>query len=644
MEYRHICILLSMSDKAIPGLLALKQIIESTSTHTGQDFFKSLVKHLAEILEVHGVWITEFWPREYKLNALAFWLNGQHVSEYIYDVTNTPCEPVLGSNELCHIPEKVIELYPKDPDLEPLGAVSYMGISLRDADGTVIGHLALLDNKPMPEIPEVYAIFKIFASRAAAELRRELAVRRIEESESKLSRLINGNYDAIIELDHQFKITQVNDAAKRKFEAGGQLLTNRVLNEIVTPKSYTKLSELLAKHERISNNHGTVKLLEPVNFINSQGHTFPADVSICQYQSEQQLYYLINVRDISEQILDKHRIRQLNAEATMLKEQVDAQQFSYIIGQSQPIKNCLDLVNQVAPTDANVLIQGETGTGKELFARAIHEASARASGPMITLNCAALPYELIESELFGHVKGAFTGAITAREGRFALANSGTLFLDEIAEIPLSLQAKLLRVIQEGTYEQLGSSITNRVDVRLIAATHQDLGKLVAAGKFREDLYYRLNVFPLQLPPLRERGDDVILLAEAFFQKLIKSRGISVAPMSPEHHIALLGYSWPGNVRELQNIVERGIISSTNGKFQLEPLKPSSPAVSEHQEDTAVLSFKELEQIEKTNIIKALNLTNWKQSGKGSASELLEIPRTTLASKIKKLGIKRVAVG
>jgi PAS domain S-box-containing protein len=630
--------------KRAPGLIALKQIIETTSSYTGKEFFRALVKHLSEILDVHGVWVTEFWPKQNKLNALAFYLDGKQVEEYTYIVTDTPCEPVIDSNDICHIPKNVIDLFPKDPDLEPLGAVSYMGISLRDTDGSVIGHLALLDNKPMPEIPEVFAIFKILASRAAAELRRDIAQRKITESESKLNRLVNGTSDAIIEFNAEFKITQANEASTFMFDLKNADFANKELKELFSAKSYSKLQSIIPQHTVLSNKYDSLHINESLVCINNKAESFPAEINLSRYLYKDEMFYMLYIRNIKEQVSDKIKIKALNAETILLKEKVDTHQFNYIIGNSQPIKNCLELVNQVGPSDANVLIQGETGTGKELFAKAVHDASERKDKNMITLNCAALPSEIIESELFGHVKGAFTGAVTARDGRFSLADQSTLFLDEIGELPLALQAKLLRVIQEGTFEPVGSSETISVNVRIIAATHRDLKELISEGKFREDLYYRLNVFPIQIPALRKRGKDIEILANAFFEKLTKNSAISVLPFSKSDINKLQTYHWPGNVRELQNIVERSILTNRDGNLNLEGILPIATNQETKVENRSnILTFEEMKWIEKENIIKALNLTNWKISGEDGAAALLKIPRTTLTSKINKLSIKRIAM-
>ncbi|SIN69887.1 sigma-54-dependent Fis family transcriptional regulator [Algoriphagus halophilus] len=631
--------------KSTPSIIALKQIVESTSQFTGKEFFEALVKHLAEILDVYGVWVTEYWEDQNKLNALAFWLDGAYVDKYEYSVPNTPCEPVLNGHDICHIPNKVIDLYPKDPDLKPLGAVSYMGISLRDIDGKILGHLALLDNKPMPEIPEVFAIFKIFASRAAAELRRELIQKKVIESESKLYRLVNGTTDAIIEFNSEFKITQANDAANQLFEFKDLVFLGIDVKNLFDAHSSKTFELSILNYNNLCDTNGSLNFEEPFVCLNCKGESFPTKINLSSYLFENNLYYALFIRNIKDEVSSNMKIKELHAETAMLKEKVNAQQFNYIIGDSEPIKKCLEQVIQVARTNANVLILGETGTGKELFAKAVHESSDRSSKPMITLNCAALPAELIESELFGHVKGAFTGALTAREGRFSLADQGSIFLDEIAELPLPLQAKLLRVIQEGTFEPVGSSETKKVDVRIIAATHRNLQKQIEEGKFREDLFYRLNVFPINIPPLRERGDDITLIANAFFEKFTKNKALYVMPLTKRDLNKLSLYHWPGNVRELQNIIERGVITSKDGNFNLDSILPNSEnKTPENSKSPSILTNDDIIEIEKNNIINALNLTNWRISGEDGAAHLLNLPRTTLTSKIKKFGIKQVAIG
>jgi transcriptional regulator with GAF, ATPase, and Fis domain len=293
-----------------------------------------------------------------------------------------------------------------------------------------------------------------------------------------------------------------------------------------------------------------------------------------------------------------------------------------------------------------VLILGETGTGKELIARAIHQASRRGQRQLIKVNCAAIPATLIESEFFGHEQGAFTGATKKRDGRFALAHGGTLFLDEVGELPLDLQSKLLRVLQEGEFEPVGSSQTRKVDVRVIAATNRDLEKSVREGKFREDLYYRLNVFPILLPALRERRADIGILATAFARKYAKRMGRTLDPLSENCLRRLEAYSWPGNVRELQNIIERAVITSRDGRLNLDRALPESvnaiaaALTTGENVNHRVRTVKELEELERQNIIAALDSADWKIAGANGAAQLLGMKPTTLSSRMKAFGIER----
>ena len=307
------------------------------------------------------------------------------------------------------------------------------------------------------------------------------------------------------------------------------------------------------------------------------------------------------------------------------------------------MKNVLDMMQQVAQTDATVLITGETGTGKELVARGLHKASLRNEKPLIRINCGAIPANLIESELFGHKKGAFTGATIDRKGRFLLADKGTIFLDEIGEMPLDLQPKLLRVIQEGEFDPVGSSETIKVDVRIIAATHRDLLSHSQEGKFREDLFYRLNVFPIEIPALRHRSEDIVLIAQEMIHQHSKKLNKSISDLSESDKTLLTTYNWPGNVRELQNLLERAVIISQNGNINLHDIIPSnlgSQQISPEIAETKILTSKQLLSLEKDNILRALKQTRWKISGKNGAAAILQLPPTTLASRIKALGIER----
>jgi DNA-binding NtrC family response regulator len=325
----------------------------------------------------------------------------------------------------------------------------------------------------------------------------------------------------------------------------------------------------------------------------------------------------------------------LQAENIYLQQEIKlAHNFEEIVSQNRHFKKIFETVEQVAPTDATVLILGETGTGKELLARDIHSISSRKDHPLVKVNCAALPANLIESELFGHEKGAFTGAHSRRIGRFELANQGTAFLDEIAELPLELQSKLLRVLQEGEFERLGSAETIKVDVRVIAATNRDLDEAMARGNFREDLFYRLNVVPIKIPPLRERKDDIPLLVEFFVKKFSARIGKEIESIPLNVMAELKTYHWPGNVRELENIVERAVITSRGKQLEIGDWLVRETASSG---SSKILT---LDELQRKHIIDVLDMTDWKIRGDEGAAMLLGMKPTTLEARMKKLKIVR----
>ncbi|MEE8426922.1 MAG: sigma 54-interacting transcriptional regulator, partial [Woeseiaceae bacterium] len=329
-----------------------------------------------------------------------------------------------------------------------------------------------------------------------------------------------------------------------------------------------------------------------------------------------------------------------------LREEVNvALNFGRIVGTSPALKLMLKRVEAVADTPASVLILGESGVGKELVARAIHAKSPRADGPLVKVNCPSIPKELFESEFFGHVKGAFTGAHRDRIGRFQLADGGTIFLDEIGEIPLELQSKLLRVLQESEFERVGDDITRSVDVRVIAATNRHLEQLIVDGKFREDLFYRISVFPVEVPPLRERGDDVIQLAHEFLDQTCKDFGRDAMILTRGQAEKLRRYDWPGNVRELKNVIERAVILSPGSVLRLDvsmpdvDVRPDGTSVSVQVGDI-ILSEKEMRDFQKKNLVQALKQTKWRVSGADGAAALLGVKPTTLADRIRTYGIRK----
>lgn len=337
----------------------------------------------------------------------------------------------------------------------------------------------------------------------------------------------------------------------------------------------------------------------------------------------------------------------LQAENLYLRQEIEiSHDFKEIVGQGPAITQTKRLIEQVAATDATVLLLGETGVGKELFARAIHNLSWRRERPLIKVNCAALPSTLIESELFGHEKGAFTGATARRAGRFELAHGGTIFLDEIGELPLELQAKLLRVIQEGEFERLGGSQTIATDIRIVAATHRDLGKMVQTGVFREDLFYRLNVFPVRVPPLRDRREDIPQLVAYFVRRFAQQQGKTIESVPDAVQMALREYTWPGNIRELANVLERAVILAKGGELRIDsglgvPIKESSSAVGVGKTGA---DRRTLEEVEREHIVNVLEQTSWRIAGAHGAAAILDLHPNTLRSRMEKLGITKGAFG
>jgi PAS domain S-box-containing protein len=477
-------------------------------------------------------------------------------------------------------------------------------------------------------------------------------VSNIKQTEAAMNRLQRYNElllsaagEGICGFDCEGKMTFINPAAATMLAWPDKDLSGKSIQGIFrvkepNPEKYCPVQNIIQGKKRYQ---ASDKL-----FWRYDDSSFPVDfVSTPIIEADQLQGVVVVFRDITERKLAEQKLKnalseieqlknRLQAENIYLQEQINLKHnFEAILGQSQALKNVLHQVEQVAPTETTVLILGETGTGKELIARALHNLSQRKHRTLVKVNCAALPGNLIESELFGHEKGSFTGATARRIGRFELANGGSIFLDEIGELPLELQAKLLRVLQEGEIERLGDSKTIKINIRVIAATHRDLQKMVAQGSFREDLYYRLSVFPLTLPPLRERKNDISLLTQSFIKKYAEKMGKPINTIPQAFMDQLQNYSWPGNVRELENVIERSVILSSRESLHIPKL-----LVSNGNSTINADKLQPLLEIEKKHIIKVLEKTRWQISGEHGASAILEMHPNTLRSRMNKLGIRR----
>ena len=498
----------------------LRSIMQGTAGSRGEHFFSSLVQYLAVSLDVKSAFVAEFNADRTAVRTLSVWVDGRHVENFEFDLEGTPCQLVL-SGAIQHFADDVQQRFPTNDHLRELAARSYLAIPLTDDAGTVVGHLAVIDDRPLEADERELSIFHIFAARATAELIRRQAEQQLDDSRRREHRL---------------------------------------------------------RGER----------------------------------------------------------QRIEAEVAWLRDELRSRSdFAEIVGESDGIWKVLQNIDMVATADSTVLILGETGTGKELVARAIHRNSGRKSGPFVRVNCAALPESLLESELFGHEQGAFTGATQQRTGRFELADGGTIFLDEIGEMPLAAQSRLLRVLQEQELERVGSSRTIRVDARVLAATNRNLLEMVDEGTFREDLYYRLNVFPLPIPPLRERPEDIPALVRFFLTKLRDRLGRRIEQVPDQVLAALQAYAWPGNVRELENVVERAMILTGGDTLQLAPgVVPTARKKDRHAPQPLSLV-----EVERQHIEQVLEQTGGVVAGPQGAARLLELNPNTLRSRMAKLGIE-----
>ena len=627
----------------------LQNIVRGTSSEVGEDFFSALVVNLSEALNVPAAWVSEYTAGYDQMHSLAFLLDGELITDVIFPVAGTPCEVVMKGGELVYFAEKVAGNFPDDPDLVSMGMVSYAGVPFLDPSGKALGHVAVMDRCSMLNKDFILGVLKIFASRAGAELIRIRAEREVKQRERKLAHLLESAPDSIVELGPDLQVLMLNDEACKLLGVTSADCLGRPFADFFARTELCGVNRLISKIKESCNSQQKTWLPGHLAISRPDKSEIPVELTVSHFLENDQSRFILIIRNINERLAAEEELRSLRLETQLLKEELsDILKSGNIIGTSSAILKVLNDVKQVARTNATVLINGQTGSGKELFARLIHDTSKRSDKPLVKVNCAAIPSGLIESELFGHVKGAFTGALEKRVGRFALADGGTIFLDEIGELPIDLQPKLLRVLQEGEFEPVGSSKTITVNVRIIAATNRDLKEMIEQQTFREDLYYRLSVFPIDLPSLCERGDDIVLLAETFIEKYSKEMGKSVLPyLTNEQKHRLKSYSWPGNIRELQNVIERAVITTQDSLIDLERSLPdqqdktvlNTAAPTLADQPSQILNAEQMKSLEKINIERALKQTGGRVSGEEGAAQLLGLPTSTLNSRIKALGIK-----
>jgi formate hydrogenlyase transcriptional activator len=639
-------------------------IAEGTAAATGDEFFRLLARYAAQSIGARYAFVAQT-LNENESQSLAYWEGADYGAGFSYRFPGTPCQRVAQGN-ICATSCDLWKKYPDDKWLKQIGAESYIGVPMKNAQGQTLGHIAVLHTEPMDATDENIAVLKIFAARACSELERMRAF-------EKLRRERDESEERLRDLFEEAPIAYVNEGLDSKF-----IRANRTAMKILgikpedvpttygktfapdTPDAQRRMREAFESIGKGIDTSGVVLELR------RKDNGKPLWIQWWSKPDVGGKFTRTMFVDITERVLMEQEKARLEAQNAYLQEEIRSEHnFTEIVGSSPALLDVLRQVDQIARVDSTVLILGETGTGKELIARAIHDRGPRKHRALVKVNCGAISAGLVESELFGHVKGAFTGAIANRDGRFKLADGGTIFLDEVGELPLDTQVKLLRVLQEQEFEPIGSSRTIKVNVRVVAATNRDLKELVREGKFRPDLFYRLHVLPLRVPALRERVSDLPLLVTFFAQKCAKKLGKQITSVSEDAMRSITGYAWPGNIRELQNIIERAVILSPGKTLVLtDELRASSspPASSSRslpsqthtsaREDAQIRKSEitnqkpeiqadgSLDDVERRHIEAVLNQTNWMIEGERGAARILDLNPSTLRSRMQKLGIKR----
>ena len=630
--------------KGTDSLDDMQVLARAASLARGDALFPALVQNVARALHASEALVSQAIDAEH-VRTLAVFVHGAPQPNYEYELAGTPCAEVLRGETVHHV-SGLAEKYPHTAQ----GYEGYYGVPLTAADGAVLGHICVYDASAL-ELTERQKLFcDVFAGRAAAELQRMRAERELRMSEDRFRDLFDEAPIAYVHEGVDTRFIRANRTAMRVLGLCDADLPNLYGKSLVpdTPEAHALAHAALESIGRGVDTNGVLVMLRR----KSDGK----DIYIQWWSRPDPSGGFTRTMfiDVTERVLMEREQKRLQSQNRYLQEEIKSvHNFDEIIGASSGLLRVLENVRRVAPTDATVLICGETGSGKELIARAIHSAGRRADRPFIKLNCAALPAGLVESELFGHEKGAFSGAVQRREGRFELANGGTIFLDEIGELPLDVQAKLLRVLQEQEFERVGSSKTIKVDVRVVAATNRDLRKSVRDGEFREDLYYRLAVFPVDLPPLRARAEDIPLLVQFFVQKYATRVGRRVEGVDPDTLMALARYPWPGNIRELENLIERGLILNSSPLLRIPPemlavappAERAAPAAAAMamEEPSADIEASGLHHVQREHILRVLKATHWVIEGNAGAAIKLGLKPATLRHRMKKLGIARAGV-
>ncbi len=597
---------------------------------SSKNFFTAMACQLSKCLEADYTLIGELIEgEEGRVRTIGACNQGAIADNFTYDLADTPCEGVMEQGT-CSYSAGVAEMFPKDLLLKEMKVEGYVGTALRNSQGRIIGIMAAAYTRPLANARFAGSILQLFSTRTAAEIERKRTEEALRQSEERFQVALKHSPIAVFNQDRDLRYTWMYNP-QLPLPMSEQL--GKTATDLFSPEEAARITEV--RRRVLETGVGSRDEIQ----VTCEGRKYYFDTTTEPVlDSAGAVIGLTGARmDVTELREANEALREakrrLTEEKLYLEQEIDTELgFGEIIGQSKALQAVKEQVGKVAASNATVLLLGETGTGKELVARAIHRLSLRADNSFIKLNCAAIPSGLLESELFGNEKGAFTGAVSKKIGRVELADKGTLFLDEIGEISLALQPKLLRVLQDQEFERLGGTHTLKVDFRLIAATNRDLADAVRENEFRSDLYYRLNVFPIRVPPLRERREDIGLLVKHFVQKFARRMNRSITRIPEETMDALMGWEWPGNVRELENFIERSVIL-TQGSVLVAPLSELEPTRAEGK-----IPDETLEAAEREHILRALRASHGQIGGPRGAARLLGLKRTTLQSKLKHLGI------